>query len=113
MRFASPAATAPPDAAFDFNPLGKWDFQIQDETGTRMTIEFMPNGSFQMSQQVGMMQVPINGMWSFNPLLQNLVLQGTINAFQPFILNVTLTGKRGNVFTAISENGVAYVLTRA
>jgi hypothetical protein len=59
------------------------------------------------------MQVPINGMWSFNPLLQNLVLQGTINAFQPFILNVTLTGKRGNVFTAISENGVAYVLTRA
>lgn len=112
LRFASPAASAP-EAAFDFNPLGKWDFQIKDELGSRMTVEFSANGSFQMTQRAGLIQVPINGTWLFNSLTQNLALQGVINAFQAFTLNLTLTSQTGDAFTAVSESGVTFLLTRA
>ncbi len=112
LRFASPAAPAP-EAAFDFNPLGNWIFQMQTEPDTRITVEFSANGSFQMMQRAGLIQVPINGTWLFNSLTQNLALQGVINAFQPFTLNLTLTSQTGDAFTAVSESGITFRLTRA
>jgi len=110
-RAESPAVSA--TAAFEFNPIGKWNFQIKDDAGSRVVIELVANGTFQMTQQVGMYQVPVNGTWSFNPLTQSLTLQGVINTFQPFALNLTLTGKLGDAFTATGAEGMSYVLTRA
>lgn len=113
IRFATPAApSGATDAAFEFNPLGKWNFQIKDETGTRLTIDFRANGSMELQQHVGQLAVPINGTWSYNPLAQNLIVQGVIQSFQPFTLNLTITAKQGDMFTAVSENGIVYLLTR-
>ncbi len=114
LRFAAPAAPLPAaPGTLTFNPLGRWTFQAQDESGTRMTFEFSANGSFQMAQRMGVMQVPINGTWSFNPLTQNLTLQGVVNVFQPFTLDVTIVGKTGDAFQAVSDTGVVYAITRA
>lgn len=106
-------SAAPPVAALEFNPSGRWNFQIRDESATRMTIELSANGSFEMTQHVGMLRVPINGTWLFNPLTQNLALQGIINTFQPFTLSLTITSQRGSAFLAADENGIVYLLTRA
>jgi hypothetical protein len=109
-RAESPAV--PETAAFEFNPIGKWNFQIKDDTGSRMVVEFVANGTFQMTQQIGMYEVPVNGKWSFNPLTRSLTLQGAINTFQRFALNLTIIGKLGDTFTATDAEGISYLLMR-
>ena len=97
----------------EFNPIGTWNIQVQDMVGSRLQVKFSPNGTFQMVQQVGMYQVPVNGSWSFNPLTKQLSLQGVVNTFQPFILAVTVTGPLPNGYAAVGSDGIGYVLTRA
>ena len=97
----------------DFNPLGKWSIQVQDMVGSRLLVEFASNGTFQMIQQVGKFQVPVNGSWNFNPLTKQLSLQGVVNTFQPFILAVTISGRLPTGYAAVGSDGIGYVLTRA
>ncbi len=96
-----------------FNPLGKWNIQVQDMVGSRLLVEFGSNGTFQMIQQVGMFQVPVNGSWNFNPFTKQLSLQGVVNTFQPFILAITISGALPNGYAAVGSDGIGYVLTRA
>lgn len=102
----------PPDAG-DFNPIGRWNIQVQDMVGSRLFVEFAQNGSFQMMQQVGLYQVPVNGTWGYNPLTRQLGLQGVVNAFQPFMLAMTINNALPNGYTAVGNDGIGYVLTRA
>lgn len=99
-------------ASLEFNPIGKWNIQVHDMVGSRMLIEFSSNGTFQMLQQVGTYQVPVNGSWTFNPLTKQLALNGVVNTFQPFILAITISGKLPNGFAAVGNDGIGYVLTR-
>ncbi|MBI4671360.1 MAG: CHAT domain-containing protein [Chloroflexi bacterium] len=113
---AAPVAIEPKSgdlSAVLFNPVGRWNFQVQDETESRMVVELFPNGTFQMAQQVGLYQVPINGAWSFNALTQNLTLSGVVNTFQSLALNLTITPLASGAFTATGADGVSYILTRA
>ena len=121
VRFASPELAtraetplaAPPTATpSDFNPVGEWDFRLQDETETHLRVSLTANGNFQLMQLVGTYHVPVTGSWLFNPLTQTLAMQGVINTFQPFTLNLTLTGKIGDAFSAVGADGVSYILTR-
>lgn len=95
----------------EFAPVGKWQIQVQDMVGSRLHVEFLQDGSFQMLQQVGMYQVPVNGSWTFNPLTKQLAMQGVVNTFQPFILAITISGKLPNGFAAVGSDGIGYVLT--
>lgn len=97
----------------DFVPTGEWDIQVQDMVGSRLHVLFTKDGRFQMQQQVGMYQVPVNGSWTFNPLTRQLALQGVVNTFQPFILAITISGRLPNGFAAVGSDGIGYVLTRA
>lgn len=100
-------------AALEFNPIGKWKFQIRDEGGSDMLVDLMPNGTFQLQQRLGTYRMPVNGDWNFNPLTQVLSLNGVVNTFQPFTLSLTLTGTSGEAFIGVSAEGVTYFLTRA
>jgi hypothetical protein len=101
-----------PPAPDDFNPVGRWNIQVQDMVGSRLFVEFAANGSFQMLQQVGMYQVPVNGSWMFNPQTRQLALQGVINTFQPFILAITIHSAIPNGYAGMGSDGIGYVLTR-
>lgn len=103
----------PASSAATFTPLGRWHFQAQDETDTRMSVELSADGTFQMTQQIGLHQIPINGTWQFNALTQTLALRGVINTFQPLALTLTITGVINGAFTATGADGISYVLTRA
>jgi hypothetical protein len=100
-------------ASSTFNPVGRWNVQVQDMVGSRLFVDFGQDGTFQMTQQVGMYQVPVSGTWTFNPVSQQLALQGVVNTFQPFILAITITGQPPNGFTAVGNDGIGYLLTRA
>ncbi len=102
-----------PPRGDDFNPIGRWNVQVQDMVGSRLFVEFAPNGSFQMLQQVGMYQVPVNGSWMFNPHTRQLAMQGVVNSFQPFILALTINGALPNGYTGMGSDGIGYILTRA
>jgi hypothetical protein len=102
-----------PPAPDNFNPVGRWNLQVQDMVGSRLFVEFAPQGSFQMLQQVGMYQVPVTGTWMFNPDTRQLAMQGVINTFQPFILAITITASGPEGFTGIGSDGIGYILTRA
>ncbi len=101
-----------PKTETDFNPLGKWNIQVQDMVGSRLLVDLASNGTFQMNQQVGMYQVPVNGSWTFNPLTKQLALNGVVNTFQPFTLSITISGKLPNGYAAVGNDGIGYVLTR-
>jgi hypothetical protein len=112
-----PAAVSAPAGAAqgldEFNPVGRWNIQVQDMVGSRLYAEFAPNGMFQMMQQVGLYQVPVGGSWSYNPLTRQLGLQGVVNTFQPFVLMMTLSGVLPNGYAAVGNDGIGYVLSRA
>ncbi|MCC7164913.1 MAG: CHAT domain-containing protein [Anaerolineae bacterium] len=106
--------TSPQSPAMDeFNPVGRWNIQVQDMVGSRLFVEFNLNGTFQMMQQVGLYQVPVNGSWSYNPLTRQLSLQGVVNTFQPFVLLMTLGGALPDGYGAVGNDGIGYVLTPA
>lgn len=114
-RVAGPVVQTPavlPPAQQEFNPSGRWNIQVQDMVGSRLFVDFKANGTFQMTQQVGMYQVPVSGNWNFNPLTRQLALQGVVNTFQPFILALTLGNALPNGFIATGSDGIGYVLTR-
>lgn len=102
-----------PPGADDFNPIGRWNIQVQDMVGSRLFVEFAPNGMFQMMQQVGLYQVPVNGTWGYNPQTRQLGLQGVVNSFQPFMLAMTINNALPNGYAAVGNDGIGYVLTRA
>lgn len=108
-----PLAPVRTNLAQEFNPIGKWDIQVQDLVGSRLFIEIQANGTFQMQQQVGMYQVPVNGSWTWNPAARQLALQGVVNTFQPFILDLTIGNRLPNGFTATGGDGIGYILTRS
>lgn len=102
-----------PPTADDFNPLGRWNIQVNDMVGSRIYVEFASNGTFQLMQQVGLFQVPVSGSWSYNPVARQLALQGVVNTFQPFILALTISGRLPNGYAGIGSDGIGYVLMRA
>lgn len=102
-----------PPSGDDFTPVGRWNIQVQDMVGSRLFVEFAPNGMFQMMQQVGLYQVPVNGSWGYNPLTKQLGLQGVVNTFQPFVLVLTINGAVPGGYAAVGNDGIGYILTRA
>lgn len=111
MREPAAPASPQPFTGSPFQPLGRWTIQVQDMMGSRLFVEFAPKGIFQMTQEVGMYRVPVNGTWSFNPLYQLLALQGVVNNFQPFSLSLNITGVVENGYTAIGSDGILYILS--
>lgn len=101
-----------PPAANDFDPLGRWNIQVQDMVGSRLYVEFTPNGNFQMMQHVGLYQVPVSGSWSYNSTLQQLEILGVVNTFQPFNLVLTINGRLSDGYSAMGSDGIGYVLMR-
>lgn len=96
-----------------FVPSGHWNIQAQDMVESRLTVEFAPNGSFQMMQHVGAYQTPINGSWTFKPITHELELQGMTNTFQSFFLILTIAGSSSAGYGAVGSDGIRYQLTRA
>lgn len=113
----TPQTTGPspalPGGPADFNPIGRWDIEVHDMVGSRLYVEFKPNGTFEMAQQVGMYQVPVNGSWTYNPLTRQLGLQGVVNTFQPFVLALTLGTPLPDGFSAVGSDGIGYVLRQS
>lgn len=104
----------PPPSFHGFNFRNgaiRMSIQVQDMVGSRLFVKFMPNGIFDMTQQVGMYQVPVKGNWNYNPLTRQLSLQGVVNTFQPFILGLTLAQVIGDTVYATGSDGIGYLLT--
>jgi hypothetical protein len=104
--------TAPSRVTGEFAPIGRWDVQVQDMVGSRLHIEFNANGTFQMLQQVGLYQVPVNGSWTYNPLTRQLVLNGVVNTFQPFTLALTIGSPADGGYGAVGSDGIGYLLAQ-
>lgn len=107
-------ATPPAPPLAQFQPAGQWQFQINDPVGSVLHLNFNPNGSFQGSQTITMLNtmLQIAGRWGFNPFNRMLQLQGLANGFQPFMLGINIQGPQNNGFHGIGTDGYIYFISR-
>ncbi len=95
-----------------FNPSGKWFVKINDFAGSTMNIELNANGAFSGMQQSYGFNLSAAGNWSFDPYSNTLFIQGWVNGFQPFMLQVFIQNILQNSFNGIDHSGIGYQFTR-
>ncbi|QQS36076.1 MAG: tetratricopeptide repeat protein [Ignavibacteriales bacterium] len=96
-----------------FSPAGKWFVKINDFAGSTMNIELQMNGSFSGVQQSYGFNLTATGNWSFDPYSNTLFIQGWVNGFQPFMMQVFIQNIFQNGFNGIDGSGIGYQFTKS
>jgi hypothetical protein len=93
-----------------FQPVGTWQAEITG-SGTLM-LQLFPNGAMQGIQQIGSLEntIEFSGQWAFDASSQTIHLQGLVGGFLPFMLQITIQGQQGDVYTAAGSDGFMYSL---
>jgi hypothetical protein len=117
-RGQAPAGAVPPvlgqTAVAQFEPTGRWKFQITDAFNSVMYVDFYPTGTFSALQQAGAFGqgMQAQGQWFFNPANQTLQLSGIVGGYMPFMLGIVIQRPQMNGFQGIGSDNCAYFITR-
>lgn len=105
--------TAPPPA--DFQPTGQWQFQVNDQLGSVLHLNFNADGSFYGSQVLTATGVnfQLNGYWNYTPFNRVLQIGGqAVGLPNQFLLGITIQAPQGDGFHGFGTDGCAYFITR-
>ena len=97
-----------------FNPVGNWNFSINNLTGSVGQVQFSVTGEFfvDLLEQALNQRSVINGYWQFDQQNQILRLQGVLNGSLPWNYVITIQNHSQNHFLGNTPDGFQISFTK-
>jgi len=97
-----------------FNPIGNWNFSINNSTASMGQVQFTHAGEFYVDllEQTLNQRHAINGIWQFDQQNQVLMLQGMLNGTLPWNYAITIQSHSFNHFSGFTSDGFQISCTK-
>ena len=101
-------------SSISFNPIGNWNFSINNLTGSVGQVQFTHVGEFYVDllEQALNQRSTINGVWQFDQQTQILMLQGVLNGTLPWNYIITIQNHSSNHFSGFTPDGFQISFTK-
>ena len=97
-----------------FNPVGNWNFSINNSTASAGQVQFTYAGEFYVDllEQTLNQRHTINGIWQFDQQNRVLMLQGMLNGTLPWNYAITIQNHSFNHFSGFTSDGFQISCTK-